>query len=214
MRTPRKLGPGGQRARAPIAAPEPELPVAAMDYYWHPDRDGVEHAPEDFTRALKGIDKYDRVRVVRPPANAPLVYKRAWLIWYRNPRVTHYLSPGWLMLAEWRLRGEPLQLDERVFSFLYSRSAQLFGNGAKYWEHCVSEMQREKAAKEKVHSDGTHDRSEDFRQYMQIKNIGSGNKAALHHDGTVIPSRGQQNWLAERRKRMVSSEVLADEAQR
>lgn len=212
MRPPRKLGPAGQLARIPIAAPEPVLPDAAMDYYWHPDREGVEQAPDEFNRALKGIDKYDRVRVVRPPESAPLVYKRAWLIWYRNPRVKHYLSPGWLMLAEWRFRGEPLWLDERVFSFLYSRSAQQFGNGVKYWEHCVAEMQREKAAKEKFHSDGNHDRSEDYRQYMQIKNIGAGNKAALHHDGTVIPSRGQANWLAERRKRMISSEVAADEA--
>ncbi len=184
-----------------------------MDYYWHPDREGVEQAPEAFQRELRSVDPYDRVRVVRPPGGAPLVYKQAWLVWYRNPRVTHELSPGWLMLREWRTRdGEPLPLDQRVFSFLYSVSAQQFGSGKKYWEHCVAEMQRERVAKEKFHSDGTHDRSEDFRQYMQIKNIGAGNKAALHHDGTIIPSRGQANWLAERRKRMISAEVVADEA--
>lgn len=184
-----------------------------MDYYWHPDREGVEQAPEAFQRDLRSVDPHGVVRVVRPPAGAPLVFERAWLVWYRKPSVTHYLSPGWLMLREWRDRhGEPLPLDPRVFSYLYSVSAQQFGSGKQYWDHCVSEMNREKASREKFHRDGNHDRAEDFRQSTLIKNIGSGNKFSLHHDGTVIPSRGQANWIAERRKRMISGELSAAES--
>ena len=209
----RKLGPRGQFARHEIDRSEKELPEAALDHYWHPDREGVEQAPEHFRRELELISP--DVKVVRPPASAPTYYPLAWLAWYRNHRVTHYLSPGWLMLREWRDRNRvPLPLDQRVFSYLYSVSARAFGNGKKYWDHCVVEMQRDKAAREKVHTDGTRDRMEDYRQYTQIKSIGTGNKFALHHDGTSVPSRGQANWLAERRRRMAPGALLADEAKR
>ncbi len=211
----RKLGPRGQFGRHEISTTDTELPEAGIDHYWHPDREGVEQAPQDFLRDLKAIDHQDRVRIVRPPPNAPMYYKRAYLLWYRNPRVTHYLSPGWMMLRDWRdVNGEPLPLDSRVFSYLYSVSAQAFGGGKKYWDHCVSEMQRDKAAREKVHTDGNHDRMEDMRQSWKIKNIGSGSKSALHDTSDGAPSRGHRNWLAERRRRMVPAEVLADEAKR
>ena len=209
-----KLGPCGQFIGVPLAPSEKEMPDEAMDHFWHPDREGVEHAPEWFVRDLRAIDKLNQIRVVRPPAGAPLYQKHAWLVWYRTSKVTHYLSPGWLMLREWRdVNHEPLPLDGRVFSYLYSVSAQQFGSGKGYWEHCVAEMNREKAARNKVHVDGNHDRMEDYRQFMQVKNIGAGNKFSLHHDGTVIPSRGQANWLAERRKRMIPGDVARDEAQ-
>lgn len=209
----RKLGPGGQFGAVEVQTAEVELPEAAIDHYWHPDRDGVERAPEDFQRDLRAVDRYDKVRIVRPPAGAPTYYKRAWLLWYRKPEVTHELSPGWMMLRDWRdVRGEPLPLDQRVFSYLYSVSAEAFGGGRKYWAHCVAEMNRDKAAKEKVHRDGNRDRMEDYRQFMQIKSIGTGNKFALHHDGTSHPSRGQSNWLAERRSRMIPDELRKEEA--
>ena len=208
-----KLGPNGRAIPVELAAREAELPDEAMDHYWHPDRPGVEQAPDWFQRDLRSIDKDDRVRVVRPPESAPLYQPRAWLVWYRKPAVTHYLSPGWLMLREWRdVRHEPLSLDVRVFSYLYSVSAQQFGSGKGYWNHCVSEMKREKDAKNKVHTDGNHDRMEDYRQFTQIKNIGSGSKFSAHHDGTVVPSRGHANWLAERRRRLIPGDVARDEA--
>jgi len=207
----RKLGPNGRPFREPVVAALPSaLDVAAMDYYWHPDRDGVEQAPDWFQRELEAIT--GDVRVVRPPAGAPLYYKQAWLVWYRKPSVTHELSPGWLMLRDWRDgKGEPLPLDQRVFSYLFSVSARVFGNGQKYWEHCVAEMNREKAAKEKVHRDGNHDRVEDYRQSTLIRNIGAGNKFSLHHDGTVVPSRGQANWIAERRARMMPESMVREQ---
>ena len=207
-----KLGPNGQAFRQAVAPPSTDLDVAAMDYYWHPAREGVEHAPEDFARELRTVDRYDRVRIVRPPAGAPLYFKRAWLIWYRKESVMHPLSPGWLMLNHWRdSHDEPMPLDGRVFSYLYSVSAEAFGGAVRYFDHCVSEMRRDKAAKLATFDQGSRDRREDYRQFMAVKNIGSGNKFALHHDGTVAPSRGQANWLKERRARMIPAEVAADE---
>lgn len=208
----RKLGPNGAAFREPISTATPAmLPDEAMDYYWHPDREGVEVPDEGFRRELALVSP--DVQVVRPREGAPLYYKRAWLLWYRKPKVQHYLSPGWLFLRDWRTNdGEPMTLDARVFSYLYSVSARVFGSGKRYWEHCVREEQRDKAAREKVHTDGNHDRVEDYRQYMGIKNIGAGNKFALHHDGGGVPSKGHANWLKERRARMVPGEVLADEA--
>ena len=206
----RKVGPQGQYVGNPVAPQPKELVDAAMDHYWHPDREGVEHAPEGFRRELALIS--EDVQVVRPPTGAPLVYKQAWLVWYRKPSVTHYLSPGWLMLREWRTNaGEPLPLDGRVFSFLYSVSARVFGNGKRYWDHCVAEMNRDKASREKVHQQGNHDRMSDYLDFTKIKNIGTGNKFALHHE-SIVPSRGQANWLAERRQRMIPGEVREAEA--
>lgn len=209
MRLGRKVGPQGQYL-GQVVDPNPrELVDAALDHYWHPNRDGVEQAPEDFQRELTLIS--DDVKVVRPPANAPLAYKRAWLVWYRKASVTHHLSPGWLMLREWRTAsGEPLPLDARVFSYLYSVSARVFGNAVRYWDHCVAEMNREKAAREKIHQQGNHDRMRDYMDFTKIKNIGTGNKYALHHD-SVVPSRAQRNWLAERRQRMIPGEVRESE---
>ena len=215
MARARKLGPRGEYARVPVAqTTEQELPAAAIDHYWHPDREGVEHAPESFMRDLAAVDTEGRVLVVRPPPGAPMYYKRAWLLWYRNPRVTHELSPGWNMLRDWRdVNGEPLPLDQRVFSYLFTVSARVFGNGKRYWDHCKAEIAREKAAHEKLHTDGNHDRMEDMRQSWKIKNIGSGNKSALH-DTAGAPSRGHANWLAERRKRMMPGELAKEEAKR
>lgn len=210
----RKLGPDGKPFTTAVETSTPDaLPDEAMDFYWHPDRDGVEWPDDGFQRDLALISP--DVKVVRPPDGAPLYFKRAWLLWYRKPKVKHYLSPGWLMLREWRTNGgEPMVLDQRVFSYLYSVSARVFGNGQRYWEHCVREAAKDKEAREKVHRDGNHDRVEDYRQYMQIKNIGAGNKFSLHHDGTIEPGRGQTNWLAERRKRMIPGDTLNDEARR
>ena len=107
MRRARKLGPQGQHAKVAVDTVERELPEAALDHYWYPEREGVEHAPEAFQRELALISP--DVRVVRPPAGAPTYYKRAWLVWYRNGRVTHPLSPGWNLLRDWRdMHGEPL----------------------------------------------------------------------------------------------------------
>lgn len=199
-------------ASVPIATATKEWDIGGIDHYWHPDRDGVEHAPEDFQRDLALISP--DVKVVRPPAGAPLYFKRAWLVWYRCPRVTYELSPGWLMLVDWRNQhGEPMQLDQRVFSYLYSISAMKFGSGRKYFEFCVAEKKREDDAKERDYTNERRDRQKDYRRFTQVKNIGAGNKFAKHHDGTIFPGPNALAMHLQERRRVIPSAVAKDEAE-
>ena len=181
-----------------------ECDIGAVDHFWHPDREGVEFPDERFRQELAVVS--DRVVICRPPAGAPLLQPRAWLVWMRKPSVTHPMSPGWLLLIDWRLRGEPMALDRRVFSYLYSVSVTKHGSAKAYFETCVADMEREKASRLKVHTDDMRDRTQDYFDYTKIKNIGRGNKYALH-DATSVPSQGTANWLAENRKRMIPGEV-------
>lgn len=206
-----KVGRGGRPMSMPVDTTVKEIDIGAIDHFWHPDRDGVEFPDERFQQELATMT--DRVVVCRPPAGAPLIQKRSWLIWMRKPSVTHPLSPGWMLLIDWRLRGEPMSLDMRVFSYLYSVSITTHGSAKAYFDKCVAEMERDKAAKQKVHTDDCHDRSQDYLNFTKVKNIGRGNKYALHL-ATDVPSRGTQNWLDENRKRMIPSEVAANEARR
>lgn len=205
----RKLGPQGQYAGVPVGRPVKELPIHAIDHYWHPDREGVERCEERFQREVDAMCD-GKVVIVRPPAGAPLVKPHAWLIWLKKPSVTHWLSPGWLLLIDWRLRDVPMPLDARVFSYLYSVSVTKHGSAKAYFDTCVADMERDKAAKAKLHTDDMHARTTDYFEYTKIKSIGRGNKFALH-EATSVPSRGTANWLAENRRRMIPSEVLKDE---
>lgn len=207
----RKLGPKGQYAGVPVTKPVKELPIQAIDHYWHPDREGVEKCDPAF-QAEVDIATDGAVSIVRPPMNAPLVKPHAWLIWLRKPSVTNWISPGWSMLIDWRVgpKNTPMALDIRVFSYLHSVSLAKHGSAKAYFDKCVAEMQRDKAAKEKLHTDDMHARTADYFDYTKIKNIGRGNKFALH-EATSLPSRGTANWLAENRRRMIPSEVLKDE---
>lgn len=208
-RTPGRVSP----TTIPIDTSITEYDEAGLDYYWHPDREGVETAPQWFQDELAAIST--DVKVVRPPERAPLYFPRAWLVWYRKPDMKFPLSPGWLMLVDWRNQhGQPMQLDARVFSYLYSISARKFGNGEKYWRHCVEEMKREKAAKEKTYTNERRDRQNDYRNFTKIKNVGTGSKFARHGDGTVFPGKNALAMHLSERKRQIPSEVAKDEAAR
>jgi hypothetical protein len=204
----RKFGPQGQYLGVRPQAIK-ELPIQAVDHYWHPDREGVERCPERFQQEVDAMCD-GKVVIVRPPAGAPLTQPHAWLIFLRKPSVTHWLSPGWLLLIDWRVKGVPMELDTRVFSYLYSVSVTKHGSAKAYFDKCVAEMEREKAAANKTHTDDMHARTKDYFEYTTIKSIGRGNKFALH-EATSEPSRGTRNWLAENRKRMIPGEVLRDE---
>ena len=207
-----KLGVGGQRIPVETRTHVRALDIGAIDHFWHPDRDGVERCPEAFQRDLDTMTD-GRIVICRPPEGAPLVQPRAWLIWMRKPSITHPLSPGWMLLIDWRLKGHPMPLDMRVFAYLYSVSVTKHGSAKAYFDTCVAEMARDKAAKQAVHTTDLHDKTKDYFAYTKVKNIGRGNKYALH-DATSVPSRGTANWLAENRRRMIPAEMRADEAQR
>lgn len=199
-------------------APKP-LDPAALPHYWHPDRDGVEPCPRAFAEQLARISK--DLAICRPPAGAPLT-PRSWAVWYRRDRVKHHLCPGWLLLFIWQERGEiagklaarPLPLDERLFANLYRCSARAFGGSVKYWEHVVATIKAEYEARDKADKVLRDDKKHDYWNYTKIKNIGSGSRFARHHDGSVVPSRGEANWVAERGFRDLPADVERDQRER
>lgn len=203
-REPRRLHPH----KVPVQAETPYLPPAALYHYWYPERDGVEHCPADFAQKVRDIAG-DQIAIVRPPARAP-VRCRCWLMFYRKPEVTHPLSPGWFLLRAWNDGHEPhpkpLPLDNRLLAAMWEASAYKWGNAEAYWKHCVSEMQRDKAIQDKDFSNESMARARDIRAFHKIKNIGPGNKFALHHDGSIVPSQGEQNWTVERLKHLLPSQ--------
>ena len=182
--------------------------VASMPWYWHPDRAGVELAPESFRTRLADISPL--LALCRPPGNAPLVQK--WAMCMRKPSIQSPVCPGWLLLFLWEdAQGTVLPLDNRVLANLYMISKARFGSGRKYFEHCVGEMQRDKAAREKTYQSDRAAQQKEFRQSTHISNLGKGNKFARHHDGTLIPSQGQLNWHAQERRKWIPSAVRQDE---
>lgn len=195
----------------PVAGgPTGKLPPAGLDHYWHPERDGVEHPPEDFVRGLKEISP--DLAVCRPPAGAPLTRERAWLVWFRKAAVKHHLCPGWSFMFDWRSpKGKALPLDPRVYANIWMMSRRQFGNAIKYFEHITEDLKRQKAAKEKTHRNDRRDHQHDMRDFYKIKNIGAGNKFALHHD-SINASLGEKLWRQQTLKRRMPSEVLEDQA--
>lgn len=189
------------------------LPPEALYHFWHPDRDGVEPCPKAFDRRLK--DVHADLAICRPPTNAPTA-SRAWIIWYRVPRITHHLCPGWQLLFVWQAKDEsnpakvvcePLPLDERVFANLMRVSAKQFGSAVKYFDSVVATMRADKERRTKADTDYRQDRTKDYWQSTKIKNIGAGSKFARHHDGSVVESRGGVNWNADRGDRDMPADV-------
>lgn len=190
-------------AKLQPATPTP-LPREALYHWWHPDRDGSEPCPKDFAQRLKIVHR--DLAICRPPASAPTA-SCAWIVWYRVPRITHPLCPGWQLLFVWQAKDDadsqrpvltPLPLDERIFANLVRVSAQTFGSAVKYFDAVVETMKADKQKRTKADTDRRHDLSKDYWQSTKIKNIGAGSKFARHHDGSVVPSRGEENWLADR----------------
>lgn len=182
----------------------PPLPPAALYHYWHPDRDGVEPCPAWFARRLTTV--HHDLAICRPPGQAPTV-SRPWLVWYRKPEVTHWISPGWILLFCWQTEDKtPLPLDDRVLANVYSISAMHFGSARAYFDSVVATLLRDKERSQQQDKDLTDAKRRDFFQSMKIKNIGRGNKFALHHDGTVLPSRNEQNWSNELELSMLPGE--------
>lgn len=192
------------------------LPMEALDQYWYPERPGVELPPAEFQARLAEISPL--LQACLPPANAPLALERAWLVWMKQPRVTHRLCPGWWLLFDWRhhfndgRKPKAIEtLDNRVLANLYMMMPRRFGGAVKYFDHCVAEMQREKQYKEQKNTEDSHDRQNDFHASTKISTAGSGSKFARHHDGTVLPSRGADDWHRQNRKHLIPKEVRLDE---
>lgn len=170
----------------------PDLDRDQLFHYWHPDRFGVRLAPADFRAAMHEV--HPSIEAVFSP-----VHER-WLLWSRNTDVTHDLCPGWSLLFCWQTDdstdppNQYLPLDGRVLANLYARDLTRAGGGKKYFDRIVQEL-TENDEKRKAHTQAeTTDRMRDYIDFLQIKNIGEGNKFALNHDGSVVPSAGEMIW--------------------
>mgnify|MGYP001592822085 CR=1 FL=1 len=187
------------------------LDVGALFEYWHPDRDGVEQASASVAAHIFAI--HPGLRLVRPPAGAPMP-THPWLVWMQKATIRHRLCPGWKLLFAWETSGDdgqaprPLPIDNRLFATIYLRDRRHFPNAVNYFDDIVTDIKRRKAAREAKDRNERHDIAADLQAHKKIKNIGPGNRFALHHDGTLIPGRGEQNWLLERQQHSLPSDVL------
>lgn len=204
-------GKSAERISTPINIPK-VVPRESFETYWHPNRAGVELAPTDFLAKLQGM--HPDLSCCRAPGNAPIANGPAWVLFYKRPRVTHHLCPGWLMLFSWRNdQGVPQPLDERVLAVLYASSALKFTGGSReYFTRAIDEKQRDaKLSRDRAFQNHRKAKQREFIKSTRISNAGSGSKFALHHDGTLAPGRGQLNWHLENRKRLLPSEMIKAE---
>lgn len=206
----------GGKSETPAFRMKPNLgpvaPQASMQHYWHPNRAGVEHAPESFQRQLH--EMHPDLHCCRPPVNAPVADGSAWLFWYRRPRVTHRLCPGWLLLFAWRnsATNQPEPLDARCFAVLYGSSAMKFGSGAEYFKRAVEEkMADAKKSRDRAFQSHRRAKQRELTDSHRITSAGTGSKFARHHDGSVVPSRGDLNWHLDNRRRILPPELIASE---
>lgn len=190
------------KVQAPTA-----LDPGALVHYWYPGRDGVETITQhhkDFAQRL--ADTSRELMLVRPPAGAPMP-SHPWLMWMRKPAVKHPLCPGWLLLFVWQdVNKVPLPLDDRIFANLYRISAGAFGGAEKYFDSVCKTIIADKARAAKQDKDNTDAKRKEVFASRKISTAGRGNKFALHHDGTILPSRSEMNWVRENEMRRMPGE--------
>lgn len=102
----------------------------------------------------------------------------------------------------WQVHGQPLPLDDRIFAAIYHFDARNVGSAVQYFDRVMKERDREKDAAQKAYRSTLQAEAREFRDSTKIRSIGPGNKFALHHDGTIMPSRGEVNWSLERAKHL------------
>lgn len=206
------------------------LDPGALYHFWHPDRDGVEFAADDVQRKLVeigGVDHDGRANLIctRPPAGAP-IRCRGWNVFYRKITITHHLSPGWMLILAWNDGDEPhpkpLAIDNRFYANLWLQSlrggratlGRDFENAQEYFDGILKTMKHDKKAEDKRQQSYRHDRAKELFDSMKISTAGRGNRFALHHDGSVVPSRGEMAWLKERSKHSLPESYIKEEAER
>lgn len=169
--------------------------------FWHPNRQGVQRAPDADLRTLQAF--HPDLSVTWHPL------KHRWLVWYRKPSIRHHLCPGWLLLFVWEHAVTeaylPLTID-LVIANCYARSRMLFPNGEAYFQRLLDEAARTQAAEDARNRDEVRQQSKSYYDYTKIKSIGRGSKSALH-DGDGLPSRGELNWRKETAWQRMPQEV-------
>lgn len=190
----------------------PPPPPDVLPWYWDPQREGVKPPPAAFARQLREIDP--DLRVCFNP-----VLER-WVLWFKNPRIgtepgfPAFLRPGWQLLMIWEhpISHDYLPLTELLFHNIYVISRGRIGGAKQYYDRIQANIEREKAERDATYQNDRQAQQADFRSSLQISSAGRGNRFALHHDGGLVASPGEQAWRRETRKTRLGAEHLKQEA--
>ena len=165
--------------RVPVATPSPP-PIEEGLQFWHPNRFGVKFAPDEFRKKLKGV--HGDLDATWHPST------ERWIVWYRRPRITHPLCPGWMLLfvvEDSEQRYVPL--DDRTLAAVYEQSGFKWGSGKKYWARIEEQAQRDHDARDKTRDDLLDDigSAQWDHTKIQVSMCGksSGSKFVRHHAG-------------------------------
>ena len=204
----RAQGGGNTPFSVPRATPPPDPGPAAEFVYWYPDRLGVELAPPAILAKLQAL--HPTLSACRPPVKAPVPRSR-WLIWARDPKATNAFCPGWYLVFVWEVTQTHAALPLEPFSHLedciFAVMAIKVGGVGAYFKKMQAERQAAKDGLEATYQDTRQAKQRDFLASRRISSAGRGNRFALHHDGTLVPSRGEANWLLETAASRMPSDV-------
>lgn len=181
--------------------PGPEI----LPWYWHPGREGAQPPPAAFAEQLKRIDP-DLAVCFNP------VLER-WVLWVKNPRIQSEFCRGWQLLILWEhpVTKAYLPLNELMFHNIYVISAGRYANAREYFDKVESNISRQREQRAKDYDRERQAEQSELADFTRISSAAPGNRAALHHDGTLIPSQGHANHLRETRKWRLPSEMLKAE---
>lgn len=145
--------------RAPISKPR-SLKPEANPWFWHPDRVGAGEPPLDFAKQLKQFDP--ELRVTWNP------HEERWYVWVRKPNLHTRLCNGWMLLFPIRYPdGSYMPLDNRIFAQLYYISAARWGNGLRYFDRILAELDRDEEKRVASRKDSVGWLARDYWKHTQ-----------------------------------------------
>lgn len=147
--------------------------------YFHPGRIDAVFAPAAFRAQVHAIDP--NLDVVQHP-----IHER-WCVWVKNPRVTHWMCPGWQLLFPVRYAdGSFMPLDARTLAMIYDRSPRKWGNARRYFDRIVEEVRHDYEAGQATRAAVVGQVARDQWKHAQIQ-VGygpsNGSKFSQHHAG-------------------------------
>lgn len=168
----------GELFRQPISKPKP-LDPETNPWWWNPNRAGVREAPAWFLKRLRS-EMGEELSITWTPL------QQRWLVWAKTPRFQNPICTGWrLLFIHQGPSGEYLPLDERIHARLYHASADKHGNGKRYFQRLVEEMERDRAKRAaKDHQDLIDSAMPSFdHAQIQVSGFGksSGSKFSTYH---------------------------------
>ncbi len=170
----------GSAFSVPVDRPA-SIPSRAESWsYFHPNRVDVRYGPDWFRREIHAIDP--KLEVTWHP-----IHER-WLVWARNPLITHWMCPGWQLLFPVQTSdGRYVPLDQRTLAKVYDRSPRKWGSARQYYDRIMDEVRRDYVKKERAHREIVAQNARDGWDFAQIKvsmaGPSSGSKFANHHAG-------------------------------